>query len=375
MTDMKTKSGQAIRAGSALFIILGIIAVCPAHCAAAALTLETAPPVVVETFPKAGTSDVDPSLAEIQVRFSKPMTDSSWSWVMQDQQSFPEEVGTPRFSPDKRTCTLPVKLEASKFYQIWINHQEFRNFTDVGGRPGVPYLLTFSTGSRASAGFGAAGGGGMMGGGGGGGGDVGSDSEAFLPGLNEHQKLVLEWTDRQFRSFLDRRSFQRWDALTVADVGDLMLETLKGPHTREYFLAINTLGAMRSVKALPALRAIAYERVDRNNRDRWMSIRSIGLIGQLEDVPNLIHLVYHGNVNTRWWAQIALVKITGQNFGPDWNAWGKWWNAQGRKPAYNPEIIRWWSGQPEPEKLAEKLAESDEQFIGGLKPRDSASEQ
>jgi hypothetical protein len=122
---------------------------------------------------------------------------------------------------------------------------------------------------------------------------------------------------------------------------------------------------------LPALRGIAYARVDKNNRDRWMAIRSIGLIGQADDVPNLIHLVYHGNQNTHWWAQIALVRITGQNFGSDWNAWGQWWNQQGGQPPYNPEIIRWWSGQPEPEKLAEALAESDRQFLSNIKPAGS----
>jgi hypothetical protein len=59
-----------------------------------------------------------------------------------------------------------------------------------------------------------------------------------------------------------------------------------------------------------------------------MCVRALGLIGDKAAVPDLIHLVYHGNVNTRWWAQISLVRITGQNFGGDWNAWGKWWNEQ-----------------------------------------------
>ena len=126
---------------------------------------------------------------------------------------------------------------------------------------------------------------------------------------------------------------------------------------------------MRSTAALPALRAIAYERADRNNRDRWMAIRSLGLIGDQRDVPDLIHLVYHGNVNTRWWAQISLVRITAKNFAKDWNAWGKWWNDQNGQPPYQPEIIRWWNGQPEPEKLATSLDESDQKFLADLKPK------
>ena len=70
-----------------------------------------------------------------------------------------------------------------------------------------------------------------------------------------------------------------------------------------------------------------------------------------------------GNVNTRWWAQISLVRLTGKNFGSDWQAWGKWWNDSGAQPPWNPEIIRWWNGQPEPDKLAGQLAESDKKFL------------
>jgi hypothetical protein len=94
-----------------------------------------------------------------------------------------------------------------------------------------------------------------------------------------------------------------------------------------------------------------------------MAVRAIGLLGDKPSVPELINLVYHGNTNTRWWAQISLVRLTGQNFGSDWNAWGKWWNESGGQPAWKPEIIKWWSGQAEDAKLAETLADSDKQFL------------
>ena len=142
-----------------------------------------------------------------------------------------------------------------------------------------------------------------------------------------------------------------------------MIDSLNRPRSPEYYQAINTLAALRSTSALPKLRAIAFERVDRNNRDRWMAIRALGLIGDKSVVPELIHLVYHGNVNTRWWAQISLVRLTGQNFAKDWNAWGKWWNGENGQPPYKPEIIRWWNGQAEPDKLAESLAEGDRKFF------------
>ena len=37
-------------------------------------------PSVVQTMPKSGDNDVDPSLTEIRVTYNKPMMDGSWSW-------------------------------------------------------------------------------------------------------------------------------------------------------------------------------------------------------------------------------------------------------------------------------------------------------
>jgi hypothetical protein len=125
---------------------------------------------------------------------------------------------------------------------------------------------------------------------------------------------------------------------------------------------------LRSTRGLPALRAIAFDRRDKDNRDRWMAIRALGNIGDRVSVPELIHLVYHGNVNTRWWAQISLAQLTARNFGKDWKARGKWWNESRDQPAFNPDIIRWWSGQAETEKLADSLEEGDRKFFVKLKP-------
>ncbi|MCW5552912.1 MAG: HEAT repeat domain-containing protein [Verrucomicrobiae bacterium] len=191
--------------------------------------------------------------------------------------------------------------------------------------------------------------------------------------LNDDQRAVLAWTDRQFRSFFDARTFDGWSDEERAALEGKLIDALNGPRSTEYYQAINTLAAMRSTRALPRLREIASERVDRNNRDRWMAIRALGILGDKESVPDLIHLVYHGNVNTRWWAQISLVRITGKNFAKDWNAWGKWWNDQGGQPAYKAEIIRWWNGQVEPDKLAESLDESDEKFLTSVRGKSAAT--
>ena len=191
--------------------------------------------------------------------------------------------------------------------------------------------------------------------------------------LNEDQRAVLAWTDRQFRGFFDNRNFDGWSETERAELETKSIDALKGPRTQDYYRAINTLAALHSTKALPVLRGIAFERVDRNNRDRWMAVRALGLMGEMTAVPDLIHLVYHGNVNTRWWAQISLVRITGKNFGKDWNAWGKWWNDQKLPPPFNPEIIRWWDGQPGPDKLAQSLEESDQKFLADLKGKSASA--
>ena len=109
------------------------------------VTLESVPPVVVKSIPEAGTVEVDPTLAAIEVTFSKEMKDGSWSWVTYSKESFPTLDGKPKYLADKRTCFLPVKLDPGKTYAIWVNSEKFGNFKDADGRSAVPYLLVFKT--------------------------------------------------------------------------------------------------------------------------------------------------------------------------------------------------------------------------------------
>ena len=102
-------------------------------------------PVVVRTIPEAGATNVDPSLSEIKVTFSKEMMDKNWSWVRMSVETFPELVGQPYYSKDKRTCAVKVKLEPGKAYVIWFNSERFMNFKDLSGRSAIPYLLVFET--------------------------------------------------------------------------------------------------------------------------------------------------------------------------------------------------------------------------------------
>jgi Bacterial Ig-like domain len=109
------------------------------------VSVATAPPVVVKCVPESGSSDVDPAITEIQVTFSKEMKDGSWSWSTLSKDSFPQMAGKPHYLDDKRTCVLPVKLNAGKTYAIWLNSAKFGNFKDADGRSAVPYLLIFET--------------------------------------------------------------------------------------------------------------------------------------------------------------------------------------------------------------------------------------
>jgi hypothetical protein len=103
------------------------------------------PPVVVRTSPETGAADVDPSLKEIRVTFSKKMTDQNWSWSQTSEGAYPESAGAIHYLADGRTCVMPVKLRPGTTYMIWLNSSQFQNFCDLQGRPAVPYLLKFQT--------------------------------------------------------------------------------------------------------------------------------------------------------------------------------------------------------------------------------------
>jgi hypothetical protein len=105
------------------------------------------PPVVVETVPRAGDTNVDPLLTEIQVTFSKDMlTDKMWSWVIHTPESFPPIAGEVRYTND-RTNVLPVRLQPGRTYAIWINSPNGKHiaFRDTSNMPAIPYLLVFKT--------------------------------------------------------------------------------------------------------------------------------------------------------------------------------------------------------------------------------------
>jgi hypothetical protein len=141
-----------------LLIMAGLIAVASA---AEAPKKKTAPPnnsgfgitsvaqslpVVVKTEPQAGATDIDAAaVTELKVTFSKDMELGNFSWVKTGNETYPHTTGKPHFVDDKRTCVLPVKLEAGKAYVIWLNKEPYTSFMDPDGHKAVPYLLVFET--------------------------------------------------------------------------------------------------------------------------------------------------------------------------------------------------------------------------------------
>jgi hypothetical protein len=69
-----------------------------------------------------------------------------------------------------------------------------------------------------------------------------------------------------------------------------------------------------------------------------------------------------------------LVRLTGQNFGGDWKAWGDWWNSQSGQPRFNPATVRWYRGQPDPDLQANSLAEKDRSFIKVMRAKGAGNQ-
>ncbi|MGO8677033.1 MAG: protein kinase domain-containing protein [Limisphaerales bacterium] len=184
------------------------------------------------------------------------------------------------------------------------------------------------------------------------------------PPLNAEQRLVQQWTEERFQDLLDNRTFAGWSDAQEVALEHRLIETLKGPRSDQYYKAISSLGSLRRSEAVPSLLAIAADRRVKDNRDRWMATRALGMLADKRVVPELIHLTYHPNVSVHWWAQIALVQLTGTNFGGDWRAWGRWWNQTGGQPPFHPAQARWTSDPHASDPVA--LQEHDRQWLKNI---------
>ena len=101
-------------------------------------------PVVIETVPKNGATDVDPNLKTLRVTFDRDMSQGGYSWVGGGPK-FPETRGRPSWI-SKRTCVLPVDLKPNHDYWVGINSRSARNFRSAEGVPAEHYPIEFRTG-------------------------------------------------------------------------------------------------------------------------------------------------------------------------------------------------------------------------------------
>ena len=102
-------------------------------------------PRVVTTMPQNRSVDIDPSLNKISVTFNEEMMDNSWSWSMENQDTFPKTTGSPYYVDGNTRNILPVQLQPGKEYVIWVNTSNNKNFKDKNGNPAAPFKFTFKT--------------------------------------------------------------------------------------------------------------------------------------------------------------------------------------------------------------------------------------
>ncbi|MBX7245362.1 MAG: Ig-like domain-containing protein [Candidatus Sumerlaeaceae bacterium] len=98
-------------------------------------------PRVVRFDPPNGATNVDPGTQILRVTFDKPMGGGmSWTGKVPSVPS-----GRAEWDPERRTCTIPVKLEPKQRYRIGINSFSHRNFSSEDGIPVEPVIYQFET--------------------------------------------------------------------------------------------------------------------------------------------------------------------------------------------------------------------------------------
>lgn len=158
--------------------------------------------------------------------------------------------------------------------------------------------------------------------------------------LNENQRLWIKYSDTILRDVFPKTDFSALSDSAKQEIELKWVADLNLPR-RYKNDAINGLSLHKSKAAVDGLLSIACDVNTGDNQPRWMAVRALGMLDDISVVPYMAHLVYHYNLNARQWAQVSLVRLTGQNFGSDWRAWGRWWNSQGGNPPFEDKFIPW----------------------------------
>jgi RNA polymerase sigma-70 factor (ECF subfamily) len=110
------------------------------------ISLKSQPPVVIKTFPEAGSADVAPGLIEIRITFSKQMQAQSFSFTcVNGKNQTVVETPNPKLEADGRTFVTQAKLEPDTTYAFTANTAKYKNFRDTDGNSALPYLVVFKT--------------------------------------------------------------------------------------------------------------------------------------------------------------------------------------------------------------------------------------
>lgn len=103
------------------------------------------PPKVVSLVPANGVTGVRPGNVEAVVTFDQPMGGGMSFTTRGGPDKFPEMVGEPVWSADKKSITRTLKLEPNKSYVIGLNSANHINFSSDHGVPLAPVVWTFQT--------------------------------------------------------------------------------------------------------------------------------------------------------------------------------------------------------------------------------------
>ena len=86
------------------------------------------------------------------------------------------------------------------------------------------------------------------------------------------------------------------------------------------------LGDIGGAAVVPAL--IDILKTDGSGFVRWQAAWSLGRIGDSRALPHLIGAIGDPERDVRWFAAWSLREMTGEDFGPDVEAWSAWWAAR-----------------------------------------------
>ena len=106
-------------------------------------------PNIIATSPRVGETDVNPAITQITVTFDRDMG-KGFSWTGGGADYPPSPAGQRAHWLNKRTCVLPVKLQAAHYYRVGINSKSYRNFRSAGGLSARPTAIYFTTRGAAS---------------------------------------------------------------------------------------------------------------------------------------------------------------------------------------------------------------------------------